>query len=58
VDQRRTHDTKIHAAADEHGRPRRRIIRPGHRGDVPVAPVLIGATHTGGAIASIVSCWL
>jgi len=35
--------TKIHAAVDEHGRPRRLIIRPGHRGDAPVAPDLIDA---------------
>ena len=34
--------TKIHAAVDEYGRPRRLIVRPGHRGDAPVAPDLIG----------------
>jgi transposase len=34
--------TKIHAAVDEHGRPRRLIVRPGHRGDAPVAAELIG----------------
>lgn len=34
--------TKIHAAVDECGRPRRLIVRPGHRGDAPVAPDLIG----------------
>lgn len=35
--------TKIHAAVDEHGRPRRLIVRPGHRGDAPVAAELVGA---------------
>jgi transposase len=34
--------TKIHIAVDEHGRPRRLIVRPGHRGDAPVAAELIG----------------
>jgi transposase len=29
--------TKIHAAVDERGRPRRLIVRPGHRGDAPAA---------------------
>lgn len=33
--------TKIHAAVDEFGRPRRLIVRPGHRGDAPVAAELI-----------------
>ena len=28
-------------AVDEHGRPRRLIVRPGHRGDAPVASELI-----------------
>jgi transposase len=43
---RSTHAAKIHAAVDEHGRPRRLIVRlivrPGHRGDAPVAAELIG----------------
>jgi transposase len=34
--------TKIHLAVDEEGRPRRLIVRPGHRGDAPVAAELIG----------------
>jgi transposase len=29
-------------AVDERGRPRRFIVRPGHRGDAPVAAELIG----------------
>jgi transposase len=33
--------TKIHAAVDERGRPRRLIVRPGHRGDAPVASELV-----------------
>ena len=33
--------TKIHAAVDEAGRPRRLIVRPGHRGDAPVAAELV-----------------
>lgn len=33
--------TKIHAAVDERGRPRRLIVRPGHRGDAPVAAELV-----------------
>ncbi len=32
---------KIHAAVDKSGRPRRLILRPGHRGDVLVAAELI-----------------
>ena len=32
--------TKIHAAVDEYGRPRRLIIGPGHRGDAPVGAAL------------------
>ena len=35
--------TKIHAAVDEAGRPRRLIVRPGHRGDAPVATALVAA---------------
>ncbi len=34
--------TKIHAAVDELGRPRNLIVRPGHRGDAPVAAELVG----------------
>jgi transposase len=34
--------TKIHAAVDEKGRPRRMIVRPCHRGDAPDADELIG----------------
>ena len=37
--------TKVHAAVDEAGRPRRLIVRPGHRGDAPVATALV-ATMT------------
>ncbi|MDJ0514652.1 MAG: IS5 family transposase [Methyloceanibacter sp.] len=33
--------TKIHLAVDEFGRPRRLIVKPGHRGDAPVATELI-----------------
>ena len=33
--------TKIHAAVDEAGRPRRLIVRPGHRGDAPVGAALV-----------------
>ena len=33
--------TKIHAAVDEYGRPRRLILGPGHRGDAPVATALV-----------------
>jgi transposase len=36
--------TKIHAAVDELGRPQRLIVRPGHRGDAPVAAELVGDT--------------
>ena len=35
--------TKVHAAVDEAGRPRRLLVRPGHQGDVPVAPALVAA---------------
>ena len=35
--------TKIHAAVDAAGRPRRLIVRPGHRGDAPVATALVAA---------------
>ena len=35
--------TKVHAAVDEAGRPRRLIIGPGHRGDAPVAVALVAA---------------
>ena len=33
--------TQLHAVVDEHGRPRRLLVRPGHRGDAPVATELV-----------------
>ena len=33
--------TKIHAAIDESGQPRRLLVRPGHRGDAPVGAELV-----------------
>ena len=33
--------TKVHAAVDAAGRPRRLLVRPGHQGDVPVATALV-----------------
>jgi hypothetical protein len=56
--------TKIHAAVDEFGCPRWLIIRPGHRGDAPVAAELVDGFklarnfRAAVLIASIVSYWL
>ena len=33
---------KIHLAVDQFGRPRRLIVRPGYRGDAPMAVELLG----------------
>ena len=43
--------TKIHAAVDEAGRPRRLIIGPGHRGDAPVGAALVATLRPARCLA-------
>jgi len=43
--------TKIHAAVDESGRPRRLILGPGHRGDAPVGVALVATLRPARCLA-------